>query len=234
MSPLRVHYFQHVPFEGLGCIEEWVEHHHYTLSHTRFFTDDPLPPPGDIDLLIIMGGPMGVYETRQYPWLEKEIAFIREAIGMDKKVLGICLGSQLIAAALGASVYPAKEKEIGWYPVYPTALSHSKGSIYSIIKTASRVFHWHGDTFDLPAGAVNHAYSDACCHQLYTVGNNVTGIQFHFEATDESIRQMLEHGEQELIPSPSVQSKETILQQTGHTPKANRAMTALLDNIVGN
>lgn len=229
MSSLRVHYFQHAPFEGLGCIETWIQNQHHPLTCTRWYEGDPLPAPEDIDMLIIMGGPMGVYETEKYPWLQAEKKFIRKAIENNKKVLGICLGAQLIAAAMGAKVYPNREKEIGWFPVHPTALDYSGDLIHQILKSSPMVFHWHGDTFDLPPGAVNHAYTTTCCHQLFSLGKNVLGVQFHFEATGETIRQMLQHGEEELSPAKYIQSKEAILKNIPHTLQGNSTMHALLN-----
>ncbi|MCK7557005.1 type 1 glutamine amidotransferase [Chitinophaga sedimenti] len=115
---MNIHYFQHVPFEGLGCIADWIDRKGHQVSVTRWYAGDAPPPHDQTDWLIIMGGPMGVYDAAQYPWLETEKAYIREAIQQGKRVLGICLGAQLIAAALGAKVYPNREKEIGWFPVH--------------------------------------------------------------------------------------------------------------------
>ncbi len=126
---MRIHYFQHVPFENPGSIQQWVESHGHSSSITQFFHDDALPRIEDVDFLIILGGPMGVYDQNLFPWLAKEKSFISEAIRQKKKVLGICLGAQLIASALGARVYPNAQKEIGWFPlkIFPN-LNHQTHS----------------------------------------------------------------------------------------------------------
>ena len=114
---MRIHYFQHVPFEGLGSIEDWIRSEGYDLFSTRFYRNDPLPELDRIDWLIVMGGPMGANDDHIYPWLAAEKKFIGEAIKKGVRILGICLGAQLIASVLGARVYPNAHKEIGWFHV---------------------------------------------------------------------------------------------------------------------
>src|SRR2546428_2396131 len=114
---MNIHYFQHVPFEGLGCIEDWANRKSHVLSSTRFFEKHTLSDLKTIDWLIVMGGPMGVYDESEYLWLKEEKEFIKKAIDANKVVIGICLGSQLIAEVLGAKVYKNKFTEIGWFPV---------------------------------------------------------------------------------------------------------------------
>jgi len=114
MPHLRIHYLQHVSFEGLGSIAEWVTSNGHELTSTQFFINSYLPEPADIDWLIIMGGPMGVYDEDKYEWLTAEKQFIKKAIDAGKTVIGICLGAQLIAKVLGAKVYPNQKRAIGW------------------------------------------------------------------------------------------------------------------------
>ena len=130
MKRLRIHYLQHVTYEGLGSIEEWISSSGHSLTVTRFFESTDLPEMSDFDWLIIMGGGMGVNDDKLYPWLAEEKKFIRQSIDAGKTVLGICLGSQLVSTALGAKVYPNKEKEIGWFDIdfTPFALS---GKLFS-------------------------------------------------------------------------------------------------------
>jgi len=116
---MRVHWLQHVPFEGLGSIAAWLESRNAETSRTRMWTGGRLPPLHGIDWLVIMGGPMSVNDEERHPWLVHEKRFIAEAIAQDKTVLGICLGAQLIASSLGARVRPNREREIGWYPIEP-------------------------------------------------------------------------------------------------------------------
>lgn len=232
MKKLRIHYFQHAPFEGLGCIEEWAKDH--VLSSTHFYAGDPVPELNDIDLLVIMGGPMGVYEEAKYPWLRDEKDCIRSVIEEGKKVLGVCLGAQLISGALGSRVYPNRHKEIGWFPVFPTALDHTRECLHNFLLEKPVVFHWHGDTFDLPEGAVNHAYSEACPHQMFTIGDHVIGIQFHFEVTESDVKEMVKEGAEELCPGKYVQSGQTILEGLHQASRPNRFMKELLTDFIQN
>src|SRR5262245_15038627 len=118
---MQIHYFQHVPFEGLGYIETWLKENGHDISVTRFYESSyQLPPVSAIDALIVMGGPMGVYDEDKYAWLRDEKAFIEDCIRAGKRLLGICLGAQLLSVCLGAAVGAAPNKEIGWFPVKPT------------------------------------------------------------------------------------------------------------------
>jgi GMP synthase-like glutamine amidotransferase len=205
---MRAHYLQHVSFEGLGVIKPWLDASGYEITHTRFFETTGLPDANDIDLLIVMGGPMSANDEREFPWLKQEKEFISEAIGMKIPVLGICLGAQLIASALGAQIYRNPEKEIGWYPLNVIS---SQGDSSFRFPSSTMAFHWHGETFDLPTGAVHLASSEACINQAFQVGNSVIGLQFHLEVTPETLRGIVTNCSGELIPSRWVQDANTIL-----------------------
>ena len=205
---MRAHYLQHVPFEGLGSIEPWLLAVGYDIGHTRFFETVQLPEPDTIDLLIVMGGPMSVNDEADFPWLALEKSFIRQTVTAGKPVLGICLGAQLIASAMGARVYPNPVKEIGWLPIQAEATS---GEDKFQFPTEVEVFHWHGDTFDLPTGAVRLAASEACTNQAFQLGSSVLGLQFHLETTLESAQAIVAHCRAELQPAPYVQSETDIL-----------------------
>ena len=205
---MRAHYLQHVPFEGLGSIEPWLLAAGYDIGHTRFFEMVQLPEPDTIDLLIVMGGPMSVNDDADFPWLALEKSFIRQVVTAGKPVLGICLGAQLIASAMGARVYPNPVKEIGWLPIQAEATS---GEDKFQLPTEVEVFHWHGDTFELPAGAVRLAASEACTNQAFQLGSSVLGLQFHLETTLESAQAIVAHCRAELQPAPYVQSETDIL-----------------------
>lgn len=206
---VRAHYFQHVPFEGLGCIEPWLRAAAYDITSTRFFETAELPDLNDIDLLVVMGGSMSVNDESLLPWLGQEKDFIRRAIQANKPVLGVCLGAQLIASAMGARVYPNREKEIGWFPVH--AVPSSDSSVFRF-PSSVEVFHWHGETFDLPHEAVRLARSDGCENQAFQIGRSVIGLQFHLETTPEAARDIVAHCRAELVASRYVQSETTILQ----------------------
>lgn len=210
MKKLRIHYFQHVLHEGLGSIEEWASLSGHSLTATKFYENVRLPEISDIDWLIIMGGPMNVNDERQFPWLADEKKFIRQAIDGGKTVLGICLGSQLISAALGARVYKNDENEIGWFDVELTCFAKSNSLVFDMADKIE-VFHWHGDTFDLPENAIHLAYSKACKNQAYIYKDKVLALQFHLEETLNSLEQMIENGRKELTTGKFIQSDKKIL-----------------------
>ena len=209
MKKFKIHYFQHVPFEGLGSIEEWITLSGHSLTSTRFFESAVLPEISDIDWLIVMGGPMSVNNEKQYPWLAAEKKFIRQAIDEGKTVLGICLGSQLVSAALGAKVYQNKEKEIGWFDIELTCFAKSD-KLFFDIENRIKVFHWHGDTFDLPEKAVLLAFSKGCKNQAYSYKDKVLALQFHLEPTISSLQEMIDFGRDELKTGKYVQTEQEL------------------------
>ena len=229
MKPIRIHYLQHVPFEGLGCIEQWINQNQHYLTSTRFFTNDNLPSLFDFDMLIIMGGPMGIYDDEQYPWLTAEKEFIQQTIEANKTVLGVCLGSQFIADAMGANVYPNREKEIGWFNISLTEEGLQSKLLDGFHKTFP-VFQWHGDTFDLPSGAKHLFQSEGCLNQGF-IRDNVVGLQFHFEVTQESLKKMVENGKAELSPSKYIQNEEEILAHQHLIAQNNELMFKILDRL---
>jgi GMP synthase-like glutamine amidotransferase len=208
---MRVHWFQHVPFEGLGSIEPWLRAAGARVSSTKFFEDDPiLPRPGDVDLLVVMGGPMSANDESPLTWLGEEKRFIRVAIERGTAVLGVCLGAQLIASALGASVYANAEREIGWLPITGTA-DEAGLPAWAGARRETTVFHWHGETFDLPPGAEVLARSAACEHQAFRIGRRILGLQFHLETTAASARALVANCRADLAPGRFVQSESDIL-----------------------
>ncbi len=223
---MRAHYFQHVPFEGLGSIEPWLDSNGYELTSSLFFESDHLPDPKTIDLLVVMGGPMSVNDEDQFPWLVQEKQFVREIIKSGKPVLGICLGAQIIANAMGAKVFPNPEKEIGWFPVHAVASNDS--SVFNF-PTSEIVFLWHGETFDLPPGAKRLAKSEGCENQAFQFGKRVIGLQFHLETTSKSAREIVSNCHEELIPSKYVQTEEQILSARSSRYKA---INELMSNIL--
>lgn len=228
---LRIHYFQHEPYEGPGCIQDWAGKEKHSLSCTRFYRAEPLPVLDQLDMLIIMGGSMGIYDENQYPWLVNEKQFIKEAIAADKPVMGICLGAQLLAGVLGAKVNRAKFKEIGWFPIRKTEAGKASVIFHSMPDTLT-VFHWHGDQFDIPHGCLSLAESDACPNQLFQFGDRVIGLQFHFEATPASVSRMLEDAEEEWKEGdPYVQTKSAIMNGLYHADQGNEIMFSLLDKL---
>jgi GMP synthase-like glutamine amidotransferase len=223
---MRAHCLQHVPFEGLGCIEPWLVAARYEITYTRFFESVELPEPGAVDLLVVLGGPMSVNDETEFPWLAREKQFIRRAIAAGTPVLGICLGAQLIANALGARVARNREKEIGWFPVDATPAA---GPALFHFPPSAEVFHWHGETFDLPPGAVHLARSAGCEHQAFQLGRSALALQFHLETTPAAARAMVEQGGAELQPARYVQSAAAILAAPPERYQAiNTLMAAVL------
>lgn len=191
---MNAHVLQHVPFETIGCIEPWLTERKARIGYTRFFEPWTLPDPAEVDLILAMGGPMSVNDEAELPWLAAEKQFLREAMGRGVAILGICLGAQLIASAAGARVYRAPQREIGWFDIQ--GLSAGAG-VFSFPGSV-RVFHWHGETFDLPAGAVHLARSAVCENQAFQLGARVLGLQFHLETTPQTAGALLAHCGHEL------------------------------------
>lgn len=229
---MRVHFLLHETFEGPGCITHWASENGYQQTFTKFFNNYPLlPEMVDFDFLIIMGGGMSVYDRSAIPWLQKEKEFIRCAVEYDKPVLGICLGSQLLAATLGANVYPNGHKEIGWHTVQ---LSEEAMNLSLLPNDRIlTVFHWHGDTFDLPHGSEAIASSKATPNQGFMFGKKVVGLQFHFESTKESIESLIRNMPGDFDGGPFVQSPMEIRQgYIEHIGPNNRFMYNLLNAMV--
>ena len=223
---MRAHYLQHVPFEGLGSIEPWLGSNAYEITNTPFFKSAELPDIDKIDLLIVMGGPMSVNDENVFPWLILEKQFIRDVIKSGKPVLGVCLGAQLIANAMGAKVYRNSVKEIGWFPVQCVS---SIGSSTFSLPASVEVFHWHGETFDLPSGAIRLARSEVCENQAFQLGRTVIGLQFHLETTPESAREIVFNCRDELISSRYVQTERQILSAKSENYKTiNQIMDEVL------
>lgn len=227
---MNIHYLQHESFEDLASIEKWAKIAGNTITSTKFYQSYTLPDFNAFDMLIIMGGPMGVYDEEIFPWLKEEKAFIKKAISSNKKVIGICLGSQLIAEVLGAKVYKNKEKEIGWFDIEFSENAKSN-KYFKDFPSSQKVFHWHGDTFDLPLGAVHIASSAACKNQAFTYRDNVIALQFHIEATSKSIKELITHCKEELELAPYIQNEKDILANEPLAAECNKLMYQLLDRM---
>lgn len=227
---MRAHILQHVPFEGLGSMADSLARRGAAVSHTRFFEDPQLPGIDGLDLVIAIGGPMSVNDEAELPWLVPEKAFLREAMRRGVPLLGICLGAQLIASALGARVYPNRQKEIGWFE-----LEGIPGDPDDFrFPDRFTALHWHGETFDIPPGARRLAGSVACRNQAFQCGERVIGLQFHLEATQDGLRQLVDNCRHELTPALFVQTEAAILSASPTAcPAANRLMAEVLDYLMG-
>lgn len=229
---MRIQVLQHVDFENPGAIADWAATKGASLVATRLYRRNTFPAITDFDFLVVMGGPMGIGDTEKYPWLVQEKSFLKEALAAGKKILGICLGSQLLAEALGAGVYPNRQKEIGWFPIQKEAFS-PKAVLNLFAENTLPAFHWHGDTFDLPAGASLLFSSEATRHQAFVWDNRVFALQFHWEVKPENIRLLLENGASDLAGGgPFVQSPEKMLAFDALFSEAQKNLFLLLDHIV--
>lgn len=183
--------FQHVPYEELGTLDSLLRAAGFDIHTVEFWRAGATADLEGFAALIVMGGPMGAYETDKYPYLAAETKLIEAALKRDLPLLGICLGSQLIAHALGARVYPSGIKEIGWYDLAPTADAEND-ALLQHLRPAEKVFQWHGDTFDLPQGAVHLASSPLCANQAFRYSENAYALQFHLEIDAQMIDDWLE------------------------------------------
>ncbi len=228
---MRLHYLQHVPFEGLANIEHWARENGWEISATRLYRLEKLPTPDDFDWLVVMGGPMNIYEEKEYPWLAAEKKFIGQAIEKNKIVLGICLGAQLIADVLGGRVVRNKYKEIGWYPV---SLRPEAGASapFRGFPNEFLAFHWHGDTFSLPPEAAMIAESEACPAQAFSAkAGRVLALQFHLESSPDSVRALIQNCSDELVDGEYIQSAGAILEKEENFSSIHGTMLMLLENM---
>ena len=228
---MRLHYIQHVPFEGIANIQGWAENQGCRISGTHLYRLGKLPSPDDLDWLVVMGGPMNIYEEKEYPWLAAEKKFIGTAIEKGKIVLGICLGAQLIADVLGGRVVRNRYKEIGWFPVSlkPEGLASAP---FRGFPDEFPALHWHGDTFSLPSGAAMLAESEACPSQAFSSnGGRVLALQFHLESSVESVRALIQNCSDELVDAAYIQRADDILGNKGNFSIIHSSMHRMLENM---
>jgi GMP synthase (glutamine-hydrolysing) len=214
--------FRHVDFENLGTFESFFTNAGFSIDYidtptAKLSGIDPAGP----DMLVVLGGPMGVYETADYPFLQEELRLIKERIAKRLPTFGICLGAQLIAAAMGARVYSGGTKEIGWAPVTltPDGQRSPLAALHQTQGTAPSVLHWHGDTFELPAGATLLASTDTYRHQAFSVDSHVLALQFHLEVQVQDIGAWVDGNAAELAaagiePAGLLAARNAVTQQT--------------------
>ncbi|MEN2474804.1 type 1 glutamine amidotransferase [Burkholderia sp. GS2Y] len=194
---MRIHYLENLATAGIGNIADWARSRQHTLHATRLHAGDALPDLARVDLLIVLGG----VPQDCTAWIDTEIAFIREAVHAGKAVLGICLGSQLLAEALGGQLVPATHAESGWWPVRlrDGAQAHP---LLQGVPESNTLFFFHRNTFTMPQGCVWLAQTSACAHQMYAYGDRVLGIQAHPEIQDEGIAYLAMHKADSLPVGP--------------------------------
>lgn len=243
---LRIHALFHTDYEDLSFIKQWANNHQHTITYTRSYNKDVLPALDRFDWLIVMGGPMSVHDEDSHPWLIKEKRLIKQSMDSGKTVIGVCLGAQLIAHCLGASVESADVQEIGWLPIQLTKEAQAHPLLQDLPKQPFTVFHWHGDGFDYPKGAIPLATSKAWPNQgfLYqtpqqkALGNWVMAWQCHFEVTKESIVKMVANGnkaiQKGLIDFPKTVQPPTEIITLGdkYIDDNNARLAAMLNRMV--
>lgn len=191
MARPKVLVFQHVPYEPLGTLDPLLKEHGFRIRYVNFGRDARLRPSlSGYDALVVLGGPMNADETEAYPNLATEVGLLAEAVGRGMPVLGICLGAQLLAKALGAEVSPNEVHEIGWHEVCLTRAGRGDPVLAPIAECAP-LFHWHADRFHLPPGATHLATSALCENQAFRYGDNALGLQFHLEVDRALIERWL-------------------------------------------
>lgn len=229
--PARLIVLKHVPFEGPAAIADWAFSRGIPVEIVNLFAPHQLPDLSGSDWLVVMGGPMNVDEEQLYGFLAAEKMYLRDAIEQGRTVIGICLGAQLIARSLGAKVFPNREREIGWLPI-ELAESAKAHSPFSEFPSSVEVFHWHGDTFDLPPGAKLMASSAACSNQAFMVGKRAIGLQFHIETTPDSAAELLNCCSDDLSkPGRFVQTAQEIAGTPEKFRRINKLLFDLLDRL---
>jgi GMP synthase (glutamine-hydrolysing) len=192
---------RHVPFEDLGNLEPRLRANGYRIEYKEAGVDPLIDIPPDVDLLVVLGGPIGAYEEGVYPFIREELRLLEKRLAGDLPTLGICLGAQMMARALGANVHPGPRKELGWGPLAfarsarTSALNHLEGV---------RVLHWHGDTFDIPAGAIHLASTESYPSQAFSWGRNGLALQFHAEVREATLERWYIGHACEIAATPGV------------------------------
>jgi GMP synthase-like glutamine amidotransferase len=189
--------FQNEECEHLGVFSKILNENNISYQYIKLYEEEEIPNLNDYSAIIILGGPMNVYEERKYPFLKKENSSIKEALKINKPMLGICLGAQIIARAAGAKVYPAKRKEIGWFTIDLT-IEGREDNVFKGLERQFNVFQWHGDTFDIPTESSKLATSNLIPNQAFSIGKTTYALQFHLEVTNQMISEWVNRYADEL------------------------------------
>lgn len=218
---MKVAALQHVWFETPGLIAQWAASRGHQFRVVRLWEDEPLPEISSLDMAVVMGGPMSVHDESRHGWMKPEKRFLERMLRSGKRVFGVCLGAQMLAEVMGGRVYRNPEKEIGWWPVRWLEAPAEQW----------RVFHWHGETFDVPPGAVRTAESGACHAQAFRAPG-VLATQFHLEVTARIVEDLLRECQGDLTPAAYVQTAGAIRAGLGLVPAAGARLESLLDGFV--
>jgi GMP synthase-like glutamine amidotransferase len=225
-----IHALYHSEGETAGLIAEAIRKTGLAFEERRLYRGQDVPTESDTSGLVVMGGPMNVDEDSKYPFLKKEVDLIRDAVARGKPVLGVCLGAQLIAKALGEEVFTAPEREVGWHSIEWTPEA-KKDPIFAGLPPRLTVLHWHGDTFDLPKGAVHLARSERCENQAYRVRKNIYAFQFHIEATADMVRDWVKPRDSQTYIRGAGEDPDKLLKET---PDAYARLEPDARKVIGN
>jgi GMP synthase-like glutamine amidotransferase len=230
---VKIHCLQHLENETLGNIGVWIAHKGHILTKTLLYEKPSFPDPSEFDLLLVMGGKMSVYQEEEFLWLKPEKEFIRKTIKASKPILGSCFGAQITAEILGGRVTKNRFKEIGWHTVRSIKSTNLNASInlelpYCRLNSFPG-FMWHGDTFEIPPDATKLFESEACPNQGFIYNRNVVGLQFHPEADNQWVKNLLSDSRNELVPGKYIQSEKEIYGQDEYFKSAGSLAFSLMD-----
>lgn len=230
---MRIHCLQHLKNDTLGNIGTWIARKGHKLTKTMLFEDSHFPDPDEFDLLLIMGGTMSVYQEEEYPWLKPEKKFVRTVLESGNPMFGSCFGGQIIADVLGGKITRNQYKEIGWHTVRSIEGEDQKDvrnlRLPSCMYPEFTGFMWHGDTFEIPIGAMKLFESEACPNQGFVYNGNVLGLQFHPEADRQWIRNLIKTSGHELVPGKYIQSEKDIYSQENYFESSTNLAFSLMD-----
>ncbi len=227
---MRLHSVRHMPSVGLGNIAPWALRRGWEAQETRPYEGEAFPELEGIDLLIILGGPMGACDEHEHAWLRAELDFVERAIAAGTNVLGICLGAQIVARLLGARVQRHRHPELGWHLVEPTVEGKRDERLEPFFAPHLPVMQWHFDTFELPAGATHLACSAACENQAFSWGTSVVGLQFHPELTRDIVADILRRYDP--LPEGEFVSRADEMLDAARFERLAAANGRFLDNLV--
>ncbi len=228
---IRTHFIQHVAFENPGYILSWARKNEHDCTFSILTERDPVPVSSDFDLLVVMGGPMSANDDGTLKWMKAEKQLISRCFDEQKPMIGICLGSQIMASVLGSKVYRGREKEIGWFPIRAAA-DIQQSDFLPHLPSEQMVFHWHGETFDLPSGARLLASTDNCPNQAFEYGGHALGLQFHMEVTPQNVDAMWEVCGEEISEGPFQQVKPALDGKLSYYHSSHNILERALDNLL--
>lgn len=223
---MKILIVSHADFEKPGCIDDWARNHNHQTQEVRPYKGEQIPNMDDFDFLIVMGGPQSLLPIIKDPYLSNEIELIKQALKKQKRIIGVCLGAQLLGEALGAKAERSPNREIGIYPI--ELLDDAKHDpVFRQFPKSFDVTHWHSDMPGIPKGAVLLAKSEGCPRQVFRYGDRVYGFQCHFELTQELIKEMVEHCPGDLKTGEYIRTKKELIE--ADYSEINKKLYGILD-----